>query len=78
MPTYVYECQKCKHQFEEFQSISDPPVQRCPKCRCKVKRLIMPGGGLVFKGTGFYETDYKRKSTGLPGNGKSSDSKSGD
>ena len=61
MPTYVYECQKCGYQFEEFQSITDPPKQRCKECQSKVKRLIMPGGGLIFKGTGFYETDYKRK-----------------
>ena len=61
MPTYVYECQKCGHQFEELRGINDPPRQRCPECRGKVKRLLMPGGGLIFKGTGFYITDYKKK-----------------
>lgn len=61
MPTYVYGCTKCRHQFEEFQSITAPPRQRCPKCRGKVKRLPTAGAGVVFKGSGFYETDYKRK-----------------
>jgi len=76
MPTYVYECQKCHYQFEEFQSMTDAPIQRCPKCRCKVKRLIMPGGGLVFKGSGFYETDYKRKESGSSISDQMADSKS--
>jgi putative FmdB family regulatory protein len=61
MPTYVYECQKCGHQFEELQGINDPPRRRCPECRGAVKRLLMPGGGLIFKGSGFYITDYKKK-----------------
>ena len=62
MPTYEYECTsaKCGHVFERFQSIADRPVQRCPLCRCKVKRLIGTGAGIIFKGSGFYETDYKR------------------
>lgn len=76
MPTYVYECQRCGHRFEIMQSITDPPRQRCPECRGKVKRILMPGGGLIFKGSGFYITDYKRK--GQPREGgapPSSDSK---
>ena len=61
MPTYEYECQKCGHQFEQFQLISAKPLTRCPKPRCKgkVKRLLSTGGGLLFKGSGFYITDYR-------------------
>lgn len=59
MPTYEYKCTKCKYQFERFQSMRDEPVKRCPKCRCKVNRLIGTGSGIIFKGSGFYETDYR-------------------
>ena len=61
MPTYEYECQQCGHRFEEFQSITAEPRQTCPETSCKgpVKRLIGMGGGLLFKGTGFYITDYR-------------------
>lgn len=61
MPTYEYECQKCGHQFEEFQSITADPLKSCVSdgCRGKVKRLIGGGGGLLFKGSGFYITDYR-------------------
>jgi putative FmdB family regulatory protein len=60
MPTYDYECQKCGHRFEKFQSISDPPVKTCPECKArKVKRLIGTGAGIIFKGSGFYATDYR-------------------
>ena len=61
MPTYEYECQKCGHRFEQFQLISDKPLTRCPKPRCKgkLKRLIGTGAGLIFKGSGFYATDYR-------------------
>jgi len=62
MPTYEYECQKCGHHFELFQNMSDKPRQRCPKCRGKVKRLIGMGAGLIFKGGGFYATDYRSES----------------
>lgn len=61
MPTYVYECRKCGHRFEEFQSITDPPRKRCSKCRGAVRRVLTPGGGLIFKGSGFYITDYRKK-----------------
>jgi putative FmdB family regulatory protein len=61
MPTYDYECQKCKNIFEVFQSMTAKRVEKCPKCGGKVKRLIGAGAGLIFKGSGFYETDYKRK-----------------
>ncbi|MBD3235703.1 MAG: zinc ribbon domain-containing protein [Candidatus Eisenbacteria bacterium] len=61
MPTYVYECRKCGHRFEEFQGIKDPPRKRCPKCRGAVRRVLTPGGGLIFKGSGFYITDYRKR-----------------
>lgn len=61
MPTYVYECQRCGHRFELLQGINDPPRQRCPQCHGRVKRVLTAGGGLIFKGSGFYITDYKRK-----------------
>ncbi len=62
MPTYDYQCQKCGHRFEVFQRIVDPPVKDCPKCRTKgsVEQIISGGSGLIFKGSGFYETDYRR------------------
>lgn len=59
MPTYEYECQKCGHTFEKFQRISEPPSKRCPKCKGAVKRLLGTGAGLLFKGSGFYITDYR-------------------
>jgi len=60
MPTYEYECQKCGHRFDEFQSMTAKPLVRCPKCRGKLKRLIGAGAGLLFKGSGFYITDYRK------------------
>ena len=78
MPTYDYECRKCKHIFEEFQSITSEPGAVCPKCGKKdTKRLIGGGAGIIFKGSGFYTTDYK-KSSAASGNSGSSESKSGD
>ncbi len=63
MPTYDYQCPDCGHEFEEFQSISAKPIKKCPKCgKRKVKRLIGSGAGVIFKGTGFYQTDYKGSS----------------
>ena len=61
MPTYEYECSKCG-VFECFQSMSDQPLDRCPTCRSKVRRLIGTGAGIIFKGSGFYQTDYKKSS----------------
>jgi putative FmdB family regulatory protein len=60
MPTYEYECKECGHAFERFQSINDDPIRTCPECEGRVRRLISTGGGLVFKGPGFYATDYRR------------------
>jgi putative FmdB family regulatory protein len=62
MPTYEYECQKCGHHFELFQSIKDAPKKTCPKCRGRVKRLLGTGAGIIFKGSGFYITDYRKPS----------------
>jgi putative FmdB family regulatory protein len=63
MPTYEYRCEACKHAFEQFQSMTAPPVKKCPKCgKKKVKRLISSGAGLIFKGSGFYITDYRDSS----------------
>ncbi|MFH1277471.1 MAG: FmdB family zinc ribbon protein [Candidatus Eisenbacteria bacterium] len=59
MPTYEYECQRCGHRFERFQSMTDEPVKRCPECRGKVNRLLSGGAGFIFKGSGFYITDYR-------------------
>jgi len=61
MPTYEYRCTACQHLFEEFQSIMDKPLKKCPQCGGRIKRLIGCGAGIIFKGSGFYETDYKRK-----------------
>ncbi|MFH1412333.1 MAG: FmdB family zinc ribbon protein [Candidatus Omnitrophota bacterium] len=59
MPTYTYKCSECGHGFEQFQSIIDDPIKKCPECKGTVKRLISTGAGLIFKGSGFYQTDYK-------------------
>ncbi|MBI4553502.1 MAG: zinc ribbon domain-containing protein [Candidatus Latescibacteria bacterium] len=59
MPTYEYECQRCEHQFEHFQSITAPPLTTCPQCSGPVVRLISSGAGFIFKGSGFYTTDYR-------------------
>ncbi|HUI91331.1 MAG TPA: zinc ribbon domain-containing protein [Chitinivibrionales bacterium] len=64
MPTYDYECEKCGLVFEEFQRITEPPLTVCkrPGCGGTVKRLISPGAGFLFKGSGFYSTDYRSES----------------
>lgn len=85
MPTYEYQCDACNHQWEEFQSITSTPTKKCPECKkAKARRLISSGGGIIFKGSGFYQTDYRSSSyqkaaeadkTAQSG-GKGSDSKS--
>ena len=60
MPTYEYECGKCGYTFEKFQNMTDKPLSKCPKCKSKVKRLIGIGAGFIFKGPGFYATDYRK------------------
>ena len=63
MPTYEYKCDACGAEFERFQSITAEPIKRCPECgKAKVRRLIGTGAGLIFKGSGFYITDYRDKS----------------
>jgi putative FmdB family regulatory protein len=63
MPTYEYECTACHYRFEKFQSIKDDPLSTCPECQGSVKRLIGGGIGIIFKGSGFYTTDYKKSSS---------------
>jgi putative FmdB family regulatory protein len=60
MPTYKYECKKCGHNFEVFQSMSDEPLTQCVKCGKEVRRLILGGAGIIFKGSGFYATDANK------------------
>jgi putative FmdB family regulatory protein len=60
MPTYSYRCPECGHQYDKFQKISDATLARCPACGAQGERLISGGAGLLFKGSGFYITDYKR------------------
>jgi len=63
MPTYDYICESCGYEFEKFQSISALPLRRCPRCtRMQLKRLIGTGSGVIFKGSGFYQTDYRSQS----------------
>lgn len=62
MPTYDYLCEDCGYHFEEFQSITAEPLTKCPKCQGHVKRLIGAGNGFLFKGNGFYITDYRSES----------------
>jgi len=73
MPTYEYECRECGHAFERFQGINEEPIAECPECGGAVRRLISSGGGLVFKGPGFYATDYRRGSGGAPSKSKSTE-----
>jgi len=62
MPTYEYQCTHCSHELEEFHSINEPPLTRCPKCSTDgLVRMMGTGGGLIFKGSGFYQTDYKKE-----------------
>ena len=72
MPTYEYECRECSYTFEAFQSINDDPLEKCPLCGGKVKRLIGGGSGIIFKGSGFYITDSKKSRSASTGAKKSS------
>lgn len=63
MPTYEYVCDACGHEFEEFQSITAEPLRKCPECKkSRLRRLIGTGAGILFRGSGFYETDYRSES----------------
>ncbi|UCD93464.1 MAG: zinc ribbon domain-containing protein [Candidatus Zixiibacteriota bacterium] len=62
MPTYQYRCSKCGHEFEEFQGITDAPIDSCPKCQAEAERVITGGAGFVLKGSGFYTTDHRSQS----------------
>ena len=62
MPTYEYECRACGHRFEKYQSITEKAIKKCPQCgKAKAERLISGGAGVLFKGSGFYQTDYSSK-----------------
>lgn len=71
MPIYEYQCKKCKHRFEKIQKFSDQPVKKCPECGGPVEQLLS-APAVQFKGTGWYVTDYARKSGGSSSSGKSS------
>ncbi len=63
MPTYEYRCEACKHEFEQYQSITAAPLRKCPACGQRaLQRLLGTGGGIIFKGSGFYQTDYRSES----------------
>lgn len=81
MPTYDYRCSKCDHEWELFQSIKAAPIRKCPKCgKQTAKRMIGPGAGVIFRGSGFYQTDYRSESykKAAAAEGKSSESKASD
>jgi len=76
MPTYDYQCKNCQHTWELFQSIKAAPVKKCPECgKNQAQRMIGPGAGIIFKGSGFYITDYRSDSykKAAAAEGKSSD-----
>ena len=74
MPTYLYRCRKCSHDFEEFHGIRDNKPRKCPKCGARADRVPAGGAGLLFKGTGFYITDYKKSSAPDPSSSSKSES----
>ncbi|HTW94442.1 MAG TPA: FmdB family zinc ribbon protein [Tepidisphaeraceae bacterium] len=82
MPTYEYKCEACGHEFEKFQSMTADRIRKCPKCgKMKLRRLVGSGAGLIFKGSGFYITDYRDKSypkeeSGKTESGKTAETKS--
>ena len=77
MPLYEYQCDKCAHRFEVIQKYSDPPIEVCPKCGGHVSKLLS-SPAIQFKGSGWYVTDYARKSSNRPSSGSSKTEKSGD
>ena len=78
MPTYDYVCAACDHAFEHFQSMTSRRLRKCPACgQPKLERLVGSGAGVIFKGSGFYETDYKRAGSAAPKEGTSSSAQEG-
>jgi putative FmdB family regulatory protein len=78
MPTYGYVCDACEHEFDEFQSITEAPLKKCPQCRkAKLRRLFGTGAAVLFKGSGFYETDYRSESYKAAAKADQEKSKSG-
>lgn len=76
MPTYTYKCKKCSHSIDIFHAISAKPKVTCPKCGSACRRMIGTGAGIIFKGSGFYETDYKRSSSSSSAGGSESKTES--
>ena len=70
MPTYEYECEKTGRRFEVFQNMSDDPLKQCPECGGKARRLIGKGAAVIFKGSGFHATDYRKSAGGGPACGR--------
>ncbi len=78
MPTYDYRCEACDHTFEHFQPITARPIRKCPVCKAnKVVRLIGTGGGIIFRGSGFYQTDYRSEAYKKAASAESKESKEG-
>ncbi len=75
MPTYVYRCSKCEHQFEIVQKMTDDPLTQCPECQGKIARLLFPPG-IVFKGSGFHINDYPSSGSSVGSTTRSNDSSS--
>jgi putative FmdB family regulatory protein len=75
VPTYGYRCTKCGHQFEVFQRMSDEPIRTCPKCEGEVTKILYPSG-VLFKGSGYYSTDYKGSGSSASSNGSGSTTES--
>jgi len=76
MPTYDYKCNECGHSYEYFQTMSDAPLKNCPECNGVVRRLVSGGSGLIFKGSGFYLTDYAKNDSKEKKPAKSDEKKS--
>ncbi len=75
MPTYEYKCTECSYTFEEYQSMKAEPLRTCPSCKKEgLKRIMGGGGGMIFKGQGFYHTDYRKSGGNSKGEGKTSSS----
>lgn len=76
MPTYQYVCQNCGHELEELQSMNEPPLKHCPQCKTDgLTRVMGTGGGLIFKGSGFYLTDYRKEEKKSPAGKEKKDEK---